>query len=288
MHLTFSRRVKNILGWAVLGASLLILSLFLFWPDEDVEPPIFDVQLHYNREAWEYFSPRAIVGTLKRLNIRNAAVSSAPNEGTFRLRDAGALELLPLLSPYRTADDRTTWFTDEGVIALMRNELSSHSWRGIGELHLLDGQVKGPVVRFVVEEAARRNLVVLAHSDVEGLKQLFALEPRLRILWAHAGMTATPIAIDGMLYRYRNLWVELSHRTDMVDNGEPKPEWRDLLLRYPGRFMVGSGTYDNSYWYEYRYIMAGIREWLRELPPEVAEDIAYRNAERLFSSEMEG
>jgi hypothetical protein len=285
MKLTLSSRVQNILGWVVLGASLLIFALLLFWPDEDTEPPIFDVQLHYNREAWDYFSPRAIVGTLKKLNIRNAAVSSAPNEGTFRLRDAGALELLPLLSPYRTMEDRSSWFTDEDVIARMRNELDSHSWRGIGELHLLDGQIKGPVVQFVVDEAVRRNLVVLAHSDVAGLKQLFRLKPELRVLWAHAGMTAPPLVIDGMLYQYRNLWVELSHRTDIAHDGEMKPEWRELFLRYPDRFMIGSGTYNNGYWYEYRYIIARTRNWLRTLPPEVAEDIAYRNAERLFSQD---
>jgi len=166
---------------------------------------------------------------------------------------------------------------------MLRKALQSGRYRGIGEVHLFDGQVTGPVVQFVVEQAVARDMILLMHSDVEAIKQLYRLNPDLRILWAHAGITAQPLVIDNMMYKYPTLLAELSHRTDMLWDKKLKPKWRKLLLRYPGRFMVGTGTYNNSFWYEYRYTIGRIRKWLRELPPDVAEDIGHRNAVRLFA-----
>ena len=38
----------------------------------------------------------------------------------------------------------------------------------------------------------------------------------------------------------------------------------------------------NERWGQYASIMNGYREWLAELPRDVAEKIAFRNTERLF------
>lgn len=45
--------------------------------------------------------------------------------------------------------------------------------------------------------------------------------------------------------------------------------------------MVGTDTWINAQWERLPRILDGFRAWLRQLPPEVAEKIAYRNAERL-------
>ena len=277
-----SDRLQDYLGWLLLAATVLMFSALLFWPRADHSPPLFDVQMHYNSEAWPVFSVRAVIGTMRELGISYAVVSSAPNEGTFRLYRENILTVLPLLTPYRTIEDRHSWFENRDLIDYLRKELDSNRYRGIGEVHLLDGQVTGPVVRFVAQQAVRRNMVLLTHSDLAAVRQLFRMEADLRILWAHAGMTAQPLQVDGMLYRYPNLFVELSHRTDLFRDGRLKPEWRKLFLRYPDRFMIGTGTYNNSYWYEYRYTVGRIRKWLRELPKDVAHAIAHRNAARLF------
>ena len=58
--------------------------------------------------------------------------------------------------------------------------------------------------------------------------------------------------------------------------------WRRLFEQYPDRFIVGSDTWVNERWGQYASIMNGYRDWLAELPQEVAEKIAFRNAERLF------
>lgn len=280
-----SDRLQNYLGWFILASVMLMFAGLLFWPRADHAPPIFDVQMHYNHDAWHVFSVKAVIGTMRELDISYAAVSSAPNEGTFRLFRENILTVLPLLTPYRTIEDRHTWFDDKAIVEYLRTELDSGRYRGIGEIHLLDGQVAGPVVQFVVQQAVERRMVLLAHSDITAIRQLFRLDNRLRIIWAHAGMTTQPLQIDGMLYQYPGLFVELSHRTDLFRDGRLKPEWQELFLRYPDRFMVGTGTYNNSYWYEYRYTIRRIRKWLQELPADVAAKIGHKNALRLFLRE---
>lgn len=61
------------------------------------------------------------------------------------------------------------------------------------------------------------------------------------------------------------------------------PAWRDVLVRFPDRFMVGTDTWTPSRWED---VVAGhqrTRAWLAQLPPDVAARIASGNAERLFS-----
>ena len=61
-------------------------------------------------------------------------------------------------------------------------------------------------------------------------------------------------------------------------------------MRHRGRFMVGTDTWTvggtstgNERWDAYAEIVRGIRGWLAQLPPAVAEDIAWRNAERFLA-----
>jgi len=283
MDWQLSERTQNILGWIIAACVVIIFSWMLFWPKPAKFPPIFDVQMHYNQDAWGKFSPRSILGSMKELGVRHAAVSSAPNEGTFRLYGENLLDILPLLTPYKKLSERHDWYLDTALIDWLQGQLRDQRYRGVGELHLVDGQVTGPVVDFIVRESVARNMVLLAHSDVVSIKALYRLNPDLRIIWAHAGMTTTPLVIDSMFYKYPRLMAELSHRGDMTRDGELKPEWRRLLLAHAKRFMVGTGTYNNGFWYEYPYTIGRIREWLQQLPREVAEDIGYRNALRIFN-----
>jgi hypothetical protein len=283
VKLQLSDKAQNIIGIGLLVMILATFATFLLWPDEEKFPPIFDVQMHYNREAWHIFSPRSVVGGMKELDVR-AAVSSTPNEGTFRLLDRGSLSITPMLTPYQTTDDRRNWFDDPAAKRRLQDGLESGRYRGIGEIHIRDGQENGSVTRFVFEQAIQHNLYVLIHADSETLRKIFLLFPDLKVIWAHAGMTAKPYTVDGMMYRYPSLMVEMSHRTDLTSEGKLNPEWKNLFRRYAKRFMVGSGTYNNQIWYEYRYIILRTRRWLGQLPKDVAEDIGYRNAQRVFAS----
>lgn len=58
--------------------------------------------------------------------------------------------------------------------------------------------------------------------------------------------------------------------------------WRALFLKYPDRFLVGTDTWVTSRWDGMPGILDGVRAWLRQLPPEVAEKISRGNGDRLF------
>jgi hypothetical protein len=279
-HARFFMRTRT--GRTLVFLSLpAVLLVIAFW-EPDRAPPIFDAQVHYNEEAWPVYSSRAILGGARKHNIPWLVVSSTPNDGTFRLTEPGAVRVIPLFAPYRSAADRDNWFESTEILAMMEAAVASGRYRGIGEFHLYDGQVDTPVVRRMVALAAERDLVLSAHSDPNAIRQLYALEPRLRILWAHAGMTTSPATVGELLDRYPRLHAELSHRTDVAPRGALAPEWRELFLRHPNRFLLGSGTYNNEYWYQFRYVHARYREWLRELPPELAERIAWHNGLAFF------
>ena len=282
------RRLRRFFLFHWLGRTLVFLSLpafllvVLFWPSNH-HPPIVDVQMHYNREAWRHFNTRAVAGTLRELAIMQAVVSSTPNQGTFKLLDEAPQLVIPSFQPYRTREDRDNWFENPEILALLERELGNWNYRGIGELHIRDGSIDGPVVKRLLELAVERDLVVNIHAFASTIKEIYKRQPRLKVLWAHAGMTATPDQVNEMLERFPDLRTELSHRLDVAPDGQLDPAWRALFLRHPSRFMVGSGTYNNEFWYQYRYRMGWFRDWLAQLPPELAERIAWRNALEFFS-----
>lgn len=260
----------------------LVLFAFYALQDRVYTPPIFDAQVHYNQNSWNAVSEQAVLNTAEELNIPWLLVASTPNEGTWKLYSKDPDRIIPMLVPGFTRDDRNTWFNDPKIQTYIDREINKRPYRGIGEFFLFDGQLDTPVVRHVVALAMERDLVLHARSDPNAIRQLFKLGPSLRILWAHAGMYTRPEAIDSLLYLYPNLWVELSHRVDVAPKGKLDPAWHKLMLRYPDRFLLGSGTYTSQYWYRFREYHGRYRGWLKQLPPTVAEQVAFRNGLRLF------
>ncbi|MGA0394028.1 MAG: amidohydrolase family protein, partial [Rhodospirillales bacterium] len=64
------------------------------------------------------------------------------------------------------------------------------------------------------------------------------------------------------------------------------PAWRRVLERFPDRFMVGTDTWVNDQWAAYADLVELNRMWLSLLSREIAEKIAYKNAERLFGRKV--
>ena len=60
------------------------------------------------------------------------------------------------------------------------------------------------------------------------------------------------------------------------------PQWRQFLLEYRTRFLVGMDTYKPSRWADLPEIAAQERGWLAQLPEDVAADISRNNLDRLF------
>ncbi|HLC40098.1 MAG TPA: amidohydrolase family protein [Methylomirabilota bacterium] len=251
---------------------------------EAQELPIFDTHIHYSRPAWSVYSPEDVLKIFDRAGVRRALVSSTPDDGTLKLYEAAPHRIVPELRPYRERADISSWHSDPTIVPYIEERLRRGIYKGIGEFHLYGGQTNTPVVRRVTELAVEKGLFLHAHSDEAAIRELFAIESRVKILWAHAGMSSGPAAIGQMLDRYPNLWAELAIRTDMASGGSLDPEWRALFLRYPDRVMIGTDTWVTSRWEALPGYLNEMRAWLNQLPREVAEKIAFGNAERLFTS----
>ena len=246
--------------------------------------PIYDVHVHYSRDAWGIHDPAAIEKILRAAGVRRAVVSSSPDDGTLKLRAANPAMFVPMLRPYFDGVTNATWHRENQVVAYIDERLKSGIYKGIGEFHLWSVEdTQSPVVRRVVAMARARDLLLYIHSDAAPIEAIFAYEPGVKILWAHAGMSEPPAVVGALLDKYQLLWTELSFRAGAVaDNGKLDEDWKALLMRHPGRFMVGTDTYVTSRWGAYAELIAAHRRYLDLLPPEVAKAIAWGNAVKLF------
>lgn len=246
--------------------------------------PIFDAHLHYSRISWDVVPPERALDLLRAAGVRRALVSSTPDDGTLRLYERAPDVVVPMLRPYRAAGDSAMWTEDESVLPYLEARLASGIYKGIGEVHLSAAQTRSAVVRRVVELVVERGLVLQVHGDDLAVEALLQLEPRVRILWAHAGMSAGPERVRRLLEKSDALLVELALRSDVASGGELDPAWRELFLRYSDRFMVGTDTWINDQWERYEEIQREKRAWLAQLPHDVATQIAHANAERIFGT----
>ncbi len=234
---------------------------------------------------------------MQRSGVKAIVANSRPNDGTQVLaaspltRQAG-VTVVPFIRLYRSRADYDNWFRDETIYEMVQNEFARGTaagpYKGIGEFHLYDSanakEANGPVAKKLMQFAERNNLAVLAHVDDVAIDLLMAHAPRARLIWAHTGIGGVPAArVDALFTTYPTLMGELSYRPGLTcDTGKLCPEWRTLLLKYPGRFMIGSDTWVNQRWQYYDELMKGYRAWLGELPPNVARRIAWDNGATLF------
>ena len=251
--------------------------------------PLFDGHIHYSVGATRQYSPEQVIGILDEAGIRQALLSSTPNDGTIELHRRYPQRFIPELRPYRKTRDlatwsieRRSWFRDPESVDFIEQELKRGIYRGIGEFHLDGVEADTPVIRRIVEIAAAQKLWLHAHSDALAIEKLFALDPKARILWAHAGMSEPPEVVDRTLARHPALWADLSYR-DVAPGGTLDPAWKALFLKYPDRFIYGSDTWIPPRWEEVVVLARQARGWLAQLPADVAENIAWRNAERMFA-----
>ena len=105
-----------------------------------------------------------------------------------------------------------------------------------------------------------------------------------RLIWAHTGIGGTAVErVDQLMAKYPALMGELSYRPGLTcSDGQLCPEWRDLLIKHPDRFLIGSDTWVNLRWLYYDDLMRGYRTWLGGLPSDVARRIGWDNGARLF------
>ena len=185
-------------------------------------------------------------------------------------------------------------------------------WQGLGEVMTrhdhLTALVQGDVPRAnseammrIYRMAARHDLPVLVHSNITSLRErdliylaeldgALTANPRTRIIWAHAGTSGTinrwqermpglAKAIDELLGRHDNLWIDLSWSVlepHILDRDEdPRKAWLELVRKYPDRFMLGSDVVGR--FGRLGKLMNRFAPLLDALPDDVARKLARDN-----------
>ncbi|HPH13839.1 MAG TPA: amidohydrolase [Burkholderiaceae bacterium] len=270
----------------------------------DYTGPLFDAHLHYNEEAWNGPNGQGsgphpvsdVLARIKRNGVKAVIANSRPNDGTKALAaepSKGDLAVVPFIRLYRNRTDYDNWFRDETIYDMVQTEFARGTaagpYKGIGEFHLYDStNANGVVAKKLMAFAEDKGLTILAHVDDVAIDLLMANTPskgqKARLIWAHTGIGGAPVArVNELFARYPLLMGELSYRPGLTcDGGKLCPEWRALLLKYPGRFLIGSDTWINQRWQYYDDTMQGYRTWLGDLPADVARKIAWENGASLF------
>ncbi|MDX1376436.1 MAG: hypothetical protein R3357_12765 [Burkholderiales bacterium] len=245
------------------------------------ELPIFDAHIHFSHDAADQIAVQDAVAILRKAGLKGALVSSSNDEGTQKLYAAAPDIVVPELRPYRTRGEIGTWVRDPTVVEYLEARLGRYKYVAIGEFHLYGADADLPVPRRMVELAKQHGLMLHAHSDADAVERLFAQWPQARILWAHSGFDQ-PAKVREMLRRHANLWCDLAFRTDHASGGKVDAEWRKAFEEFPDRFMVGTDTFTPERWYYIGEHAQWSREWLKDLPPELAERIAWKNGETVI------
>ena len=249
----------------------------------DVPLPVFDAHLHYSHDAWERLPPKDAIALMRQAGLKRAMVSSSSDEGTQKLYAEAPDLVLPVLRPYRTRGEIGSWMHDSSIVTHLEQRLARYRYVAIGEYHVYGADADLPVVRRVVQLAREHQLFLHSHSDADAIARQFKQDPQARILWAHSGFDA-PDKVRDMLRQFPRLWCDLAFRSDHASGGKVDAAWRAVFLEFPDRFLLGTDTFTPERWYYVTEHARWSRQWLADLPADVAERIAWKNGETIFTT----
>jgi len=267
--------------------------------------PFADIHIHYKWDQEEIIDPATVIQRLQDENIVLTVVSGVPSDYALKLREAGGDWVIPLFSPYITPPHKQSWYLDEAVVEQAREGLENKKYFGIGELHLWSGlppRQDNKILLALFDLAQQYDVPFLLHteaSDANYIVPICQQHSEVRILWAHAGGILKPIDVEQAMKQCPNLWIEVSARdpwryNSLVDEkGNLPKDWRDLMIKYPDRFMTGSDPVwsvtktqrwdePDDGWDHLPELIQFHRQWLAELPPDVEEKIRLTNALAFF------
>jgi len=133
-------------------------------------------------------------------------------------------------------------------------------------------------------------------ANIPAFERLLSHNPEARIIWAHAGWDntghRTPKLMEDLLSRHPNLHMTIKFGGDSVEENRPlapgmrlRPEWLELLKRYPDRFMIGTDQFFTPPLSDIRGRpdrAKPTKAFLSQLPQDLAERIGVVNPIRFF------
>jgi Tat protein secretion system quality control protein TatD with DNase activity len=275
---------------------LAIFAMQLFAPASAQQQPLFDAHMHYNIEARGEYPPEKVLEIFKRNHVRGILANSRPNEGSELLTKLAEtkspeLSIVAFIRVYRDRADYGTWHKNPEIIAMIEREFASGFFkgkvRGIGEFHIYGDEAKSKEFAQIVAFAKKHDLWLHAHCDEAALAIIFQLNPNAKVIWAHTGFSVATDKVAALMKQHAGLMGELSYRNDITDGGKLSKQWRALFTAHADRFLLGSDAWVTERWGQYDELMRYYRKWLSELPKDKAEQIAFRNGERMFGIKLQ-
>ena len=265
----------------------ILVFIFLVFPGlglaENIS--IFDVHSHYKTEDAVEFSPDDVIRIMDENNISQMVIVGQPPERALDLYQQAPDRIIPLLGLYQSQLDKTSWMHDPLLPGIIENQLKNGEYKGIGEIHIFAQDKDNANFRKILGLADKNKLPVLLHGDRSIIQQAFKWFPSLIIIWAHLGEDPNVKMLEQMLTKYPKLYFDTSVRDVLIiKDRKLLPEWKNLFMKYPDRFMVAIDTYYTPRWQRLDKVTGFIRKWLAGLPKEVTRKMAYENAEKLFLS----
>jgi hypothetical protein len=273
--------MKLVLATATL--TLAILSISIFRTEASEPAPLFDMHLHYNQSHQSDWRVEQIIEILTTNHVQHAAITSIPPELSLKLHKRDPKHILPILGLYQREEDKQHWQLNPGLVKKLALNLQQHKWSAIGEIHLFAPNRKSPVFQSILKLANQYQLPLILHTDPTVIDSVYSQFPKAKIIWAHAGVYPFPELLRDYLERYSELMIDLSMRNKRIaPDGELTEAWELLFLEYPERFMVGVDTFTSQRWHEYGQVNKETRDWLGQLPEDIAQKIKMTNALQTF------
>jgi predicted TIM-barrel fold metal-dependent hydrolase len=256
--------------------------------------PLIDAHAHLpNATAID-----AYVAAMKRHNVRKVVllgVGGVQPEETEWIE--AALKKFPDLV---AAGVRVPDPTNMAAAGQLDVELARTKARVMGEVHIrqagskIERDPSAPAFMRILELSAQRGVPVVIHDELTAaasasLEAALAAHRAAIIVLAHAG-ESKPATLERLLARNANLRIDLSgmhfQRTPSLatEKGPLDRRWKALIAKMPDRFVMGLDLWVAQLFEPAMLdrLFAWTRRVLGELPPDVAEQVAWKNAAMLY------
>jgi hypothetical protein len=171
--------------------------------------------------------------------------------------------------------------------------------------------IDGPIGHRLFSISEKTGISFQIHYEIEDvllppLEKMLGLYPKAKVIWCHLAQIRyieratryTPAYVENLIKLHPNLRFDTAfgdynslyppsgqhHARVWAADGSLKPEWRDLIVAYPKRFLsaldLGGDRLDQIVKYDQKH-----RNFLNRLPTQTRHQVAYQNAWSLLFDE---